>query len=47
MIVEAKNAIQSVYSAGEDAEKVLTRMEKELEPAVDRVREKYEQRVGE
>jgi sn-glycerol 3-phosphate transport system substrate-binding protein len=47
MIVEAKNAIQSVYSAGEDAEKVLMRMEKELEPAVDRVREKYEQRVGE
>jgi sn-glycerol 3-phosphate transport system substrate-binding protein len=47
MIVEAKNAIQSVYSAGEDAEKVLRRMEKELEPAVDRVREKYEQRVGE
>ena len=46
-IVEAKNAIQSVYSAGEDAEKVLTRMEKELEPAIDRVREKYEQRVGE
>lgn len=46
-IVEAKDAIQSVYSAGEDAEKVLTRMEKELEPAIDRVREKYDQRVGE
>ena len=47
MIVEAKNAIQSVYSAGEDAEKVLTRMEKELEPAIDRVRVKYERQVGE
>ena len=47
MIVEAKDAIQAVYSAGEDAEEVLTRMQKELEPAIDRVREKYEQRVGE
>lgn len=46
-IVEAQNAIQSVYSAGEDAKQVLTRMEKELEPAIDRVREKYSQRVGE
>ncbi|GAA1488143.1 ABC transporter substrate-binding protein [Brachybacterium sacelli] len=46
-LVEAKDAIQSVYSAGENAEDVLIRMEKELEPAIDRVREKYEQRVGE
>lgn len=45
-LVEAKNAIQSVYSAGESAEKVLTRMEEELEPAIDRVREKFERRVG-
>lgn len=46
-IVEAQNAIQSVYSAGEDAEQVLTRVQKELEPAIDRVREKYALRVGE
>lgn len=46
-IVEAKNAIQSVYSAGENAEEALTRMQKELEPAIDRIREKYELRVGE
>lgn len=46
-IVEAMNAIQSVYSAGESATDALARMQKELEPAVERVREKYEQRVGE
>src|SRR5699024_2232735 len=45
-IVEAMNAIQSVYSAGESASDALARMQKELEPAVERVREKYEQRVG-
>src|SRR5699024_7267536 len=47
MIQEAKDSIQAVYSAGENAEQVLTRMQKELEPAIERVREKYEQRVGE
>lgn len=44
-VPEAITAIQAVYSGGSDAESALTAMEEALEPAVERIRPLYEERV--
>ncbi|MGF3056701.1 extracellular solute-binding protein [Microbacterium sp. YY-01] len=45
-IREAQQALQAVYSSGDDAEQTLATLEKNLEPAIDKIRAKYEAKVG-
>ncbi|WP_022918534.1 ABC transporter substrate-binding protein [Ruania albidiflava] len=44
-VPEAITAIEAVYSGGSDAESTLTAMQETLEPAIDRIRPLYEERV--
>ncbi|MVA75039.1 extracellular solute-binding protein [Auraticoccus sp. F435] len=45
-VPEAKTVIQAVYSGGADPEPTLATMQANLEPAVEKIRPLYEQRVG-
>ncbi|MDP3952488.1 ABC transporter substrate-binding protein [Microbacterium sp.] len=45
-VPEMKGAIQAVYSAGADAEKTLKTVQANLEPALEKVRAKYDAKVG-
>lgn len=45
-VPEMKGAIQAVYSGGADAEKTLKTVQANLEPALEKVRAKYDAKVG-
>lgn len=45
-VPEMKGAIQAVYSGNADAEKTLKTVQANLEPALEKVRAKYDAKVG-
>jgi sn-glycerol 3-phosphate transport system substrate-binding protein len=45
-VPEAQHAIQAVYSGGDSPKQVLATMQKNLQPAVERIKPKYDAKVG-